>query len=1150
MTNIDATFSETAIGMTRTGDAEDTQPVEAALLPPIDERNQAWHAESMVLCNWGGFDGVHEFPLDPESTLFSGATGAGKSTILDTYTCLMHPNKPLNSASNEAGAKTRGEGIRTPLTYVRGVYDHAERADGTMGPLTLRSGDKDTWSAIALVFASTTGARLTLLRLFYAPREATRVGDMQARFAVYPGRLRARHIIDQVEPLAAKSFRKDLTEKAIPGLRMLTPGDYSDYAQRNLNIGPHQEGGAKALRLLYDLQAGAPVTSVDALFKHLVLERPSTFAVADAVVASFDHLAEMHQEMREKEEQATILAEIEGHHAALRAAEAEIERIDTLRLRDPDRSPFVLWAEARKDALFDAEIRRLKEAQRVAEEERSRWDQRTRDIDAEAKDTRRQWADLGGEKIDTVDATLDRLNHSIGQVRSTRTAYEHATREVGTPVPRTIEEYNTAQAHAGEFLAAYADEERRLNETTRKKTFEHGQLKERRDTALKEEKELGDRAGNIEGRRHLLRVEFAKRAGLSTEELPFAGELIDMNDEFEDWRAAADAVLGGFANTMLVDERHRHGLKRAIDEVKAPIRIEYRGVEAGLTPGPAADACTLAGRLTVKPGSTFEGWLRQYLNRDFAYECVETADLLGDDSIPRVTRTGQTQRGARGAHGGHGRRNIGFSNEARRAELRDEIDRLNPKIDALETELDALDAEKRRLVRKHSGSEHIRRTKWVDIDIAGIQAEIVTHNEAKARLLASQDQLQALSDRLDELDTGRNEAQENAWEQKRAIEECVKQRGDLDGAADTLRSHLWMMQDDDTIVLTADQQAFLDDALAKSTWDRSLEAFDNYTSVRPDRLGHLARDLAHSQATAETKVEAATLGLTSAFSAFQRQWYEPNRGTGLASYEEYLAILTDLRVQGLSGQRQDWARQVTEWGGEDLMTLHNAYDKTHHEIAERLHPIKRILAQIPFGRGTTLDINSAARTPPTVVSFKNNLRTLASGSMDPRMDTDEVEAKFEAIRTAIARVRQDSDERNLLLDIRRHLNVTASEVDSHGIRGPVYDNLLGKSGGETQTLTAFIVGAALRYHLGDEDRDRPRFTPVVLDEAFIKADVRHAARAVDAWRRLGFQLIIGAPEGQFGALERAMGLVIGVTKDADEYSYAIPLPRKTENETT
>ncbi|MFC7624319.1 ATP-binding protein [Microlunatus sp. GCM10028923] len=1145
------TQSETISPEAGTPDVIMDEPAQSALLSPVDDRNQQWRAEAFLLCNWGGFDGVHRVDLDPESTLISGATGAGKSTILDAYTCLMHPNKPLNSASNETGAKTRGEGIRSPLTYVRGVYDHTEQPDGSMKPLVLRGDNADTWSCIAMVFASTTGARFTLLRLFYAPREATRMGDLQARFATYTGGLREHHVVEQFEPLAVKSFRKDLMERALPGLRMLTPGDYADHAQRQLNIGSHAEGGAKALRLLYDLHAGSAVTSVDALFKQLVLERPSTFAVADAVIGSFDHLDEMHREMRDKEKQARILADIEEHHAALRDAQDEIERVDTLKLRDPDRSPFVLWAETRKDELFETAIAAAAEAELSAKTAKGRWDDRVRELTAQVKEKRRQWADLGGAEIEALDATLERLQLRLGQIENSRNAYERATRELGMQAPRTEEEFTAAQTHAREFLANYADEEQRLRQEVRTTTLRHGELKSQCEAARKEEAELGKRAGNIHPERHRIRVDFAQAAGLAVEDLPFVGELIDMAEEYDaDWRVAADAVLGGFANTILVDERHRNTLRKAIDGLRSPLRIEYRGVATGLDIPAAAGESVLAGRLLVKPDSPFEGWLRNHLNREFVHECVDRAEDLGDGDQPRVTRSGQTQRRGRGAHGGHGRRTIGFSNHARRAELRAEIERLEPEIEELETYLDAVESDRERLVRRRTGCEHIGHTQWSEIDVVGARTEIDDYNGSKARLLSSKDKLQALSEHLTELEGEREQAQKLSWEQEQRAAACERQRGDLTEGADLLREHLWAMQDDESIVLTDDQRVLLDKALANSTWDGTLETFDEYVDLRGKQLGHLPRELANSQSLAQSRLETAVTGLTSAFAAFQNEWYDPNRGTGLASYEDYHAILTDLREQGLSEQRQDWARQVIEWGGEDLMTLHNAYDRTHHEIEERLRPIKRILAEIPFGDDTTLDINSSARTPGVVVAFKNTLRTLASGSMDPRMGLDEIEAKFEAIRSTVDRIRPAGDERerNLLLDVRKHLKVTASEVDGNGIRGAGYDYLRGKSGGETQTLTAFIVGAALRYHLGDEERDRPRFMPVVLDEAFIKADVRHAARGVDAWRRLGFQLVVGAPEGQFSALEQSMGIVIGVTKDNAERSYPIHLARKGADE--
>jgi uncharacterized protein YPO0396 len=71
---------------------------------------------------------------------------------------------------------------------------------------------------------------------------------------------------------------------------------------------------------------------------------------------------------------------------------------------------------------------------------------------------------------------------------------------------------------------------------------------------------LRRRRGN--GPRHQVRVRFAEAASLGPEELPFAGELLKMDPAHEEWRTAADAVLGGFARTLLVDEKQRIRLRR------------------------------------------------------------------------------------------------------------------------------------------------------------------------------------------------------------------------------------------------------------------------------------------------------------------------------------------------------------------------------------------------------------------------------------------------------------------------------------------------------------------------------------------------------------------------------------------------------------
>jgi uncharacterized protein YPO0396 len=157
-----------------------------------------------------------------------------------------------------------------------------------------------------------------------------------------------------------------------------------------------------------------------------------------------------------------------------------------------------------------------------------------------------------------------------------------------------------------------------------------------------------------------------------------------------------------------------------------------------------------------------------------------------------------------------------------------------------------------------------------------------------------------------------------------------------------------------------------------------------------------------------------------------------------------------------------------------------------------------------------------------------------------------LEVRFRDLQRFMAPIRRRSDprailevnDRDRLLDVRKHVEITAERCSPDGQLLSTHSALGDKSGGESQELVAFIIGAALRFRLGDELRTRPRFAPVFLDEGFVKADSEFAGRAVEAWKGLGFQLIIGAPVGQVTALEPHVDDLYGITKDTETgYSF-------------
>ncbi|GAB2472218.1 ATP-binding protein [Jatrophihabitans fulvus] len=1113
------------------------------LFEPPSGRDQQWRLDSLLLCNWGGFDGIHEIPIDGMTTLLSGVSGAGKSTVLDAWTTLLTPNVALNAASNEVGARTRGDGTRTTLTYVRGQYGIIDRADRSI-PLVLRGAKnpgaldldpQDTWSAIAAVFVSSGGIHTSFLRTFFCPREAVNPGDMKTQYAVFLGKLHAHHVTGYLEPAATTSeFGKTALER-LPGLTVHQPTGYHEELQRKLGIGAHGAGD-KALKLLADIQRGKPVSRVSRLFQDFALEQPVTFEKAQKVVDSFDDLDKMHTQMRDAEQQLAVLDGIDTAYDEMAAAIEEAREIDTLGLSAPGRSKFSYWANQYKSRLYEDEAALAAEEHAAALVTLQARQKTTKRLDGALDAARTEYLNAGGGDADTVSAKLTGLKDDRDRVEDNRHRFAAATAALELPVPDSVEAFTRSHTDSRRFLTGFDESLTDLRGRSHALLEAKWTLDRQIQAHEKEIQRLAAaRGSNINGYLVDVRDQFARAAGMAPTDLPFVGELLDMHTDWEHWRHAADAELGGFANTVLLDERIEARFRRAINDLPdLRRRLTFRAVPVNLPVLDAAETRYLSGRLVVKDGP-FAGWLRKQVNTSYDLLCVETDREFTKDAAPQIARSGQTKREKRGAHGSSGRV-IGFSNVARRAELQEEITQWQEAKEPIEKELGEFDKAEKELVARRSAHEHVVGARWADLDIGDVEAAIA-RAEAELQRLMQDANLDLLKHALEVAKSEHGEAVREEVLQEKAVETAEQRKAQVEAESRRLIVLLneWASAPD--AIPSPEQVEDLDTRLGlldDLRWEGGPDGFD-------EAIRTLRHALERDMSAATNRRDVAIGVITGKFREYQAHpdWHSDSRGATLSDYPDYLAILTELRDRGLHALRRDWARQVIEWSGEDLSELIQSYRRAEDDIDERLRPIRAILAAVPFGRdGHTLDIEAVHRRPAPVVAYLHELRTLASGTMNPNATDDQVLEKFAAIREAVARIRTGKDERNSLLDIRRHLAVKAHAG------GMVYDHLGELSGGEGQMITAFIVGAALRYHLGDEKRNRPRFAPVVLDEAFIKADGEYTGAAVDAWNQLGFQLIVGAPEEKVNSLEAALDQSIVVTKNPEHYSYASRLPRK------
>lgn len=1086
----------------------------------LREETEQFRLHRIQVFNWGTFEGLHTIDVSPKGMLFIGPSGSGKSTLLDAHASLLTPPRWLNF--NVAARESEQKADRTVLTYLRGVWGEQTQASGEIADQQLRR--NSTWSAISECYRTATGQAVTVVHVYWIRGSSNSAREVGKRYLVADRSFD----LSELKFFPEGDFDVKRFKRELEGVYVTDA--FSEYQERfRSRLGIETE---HALKLLHKTQSAKNLGSLTQFLRDFMLDESQAQGMALELVAQFQKLDNAHTEVMKAEQQTKCL---------LRSRVAQ-QLIDALDLQTNQLKELLAGIGPYRDELHGALLHRaidglnaLLVGQRALEGTR----RLLRDQAQSLLDIlNEQLRDSGGARLEDLRASRaaaqERLSTREGRKAAARTACLGL--DVGVPADaRAFQELRHAlQAEIEESLQGSRDPQQQ-----RDLAYEEGALVRKIEALQLELVEL-QRAptSNIDGPLLAMRRRVAEVSGCAVDQIPFAGELIEVLDNQRDWQGAIERVLRGFALTMLVPEALYVAVADAVDSVHLGGRLVYLRCLPQQHDDRRLDARSVAAKVTVAEGP-FQRWVQDELGARFNVICVAGAAELRLHPAA-VTRAGQIQRGGRRHEKDDSYRVddpkrwvLGADTQAKSHRLLDDLDALSASLAGIRQQLSEMERTERAARARLVHAQSIVGLSWEDIDVQTSVLEVAGLDRLIEELL--QDATVAeLQRRVAEAELDLARTQKDLRDQENHVARTLFE-------LESLGARLHKLQAFPTVVCTPTQTQGIEAALDLLRREPSLESY-------ADDMRAVERHLESRRADAAKERELQTRDIVEAFRDFIRQWPADADGLDatLLSCEDFAAKLQRLEKEDLPSTRQRFLALLEEHSNQHSAFLLDRIKSDREEVLVRMEAVNHSLKSAEYNPRTYLCIEVEDRIPEDARAFQEDL-THALAQTAGVGTPASAEERFAALKAIIQRLGSQSDAdrswRERVLDVRLHVEFVARELQvGTDLEIEVYRSGGGKSGGQRQKLTATCLAAALRYQLGGLERVRSSFGTVILDEAFDKADADFTEAAIRVFKMFGFQLIIATPVKSVMTIEPFVGGAVYIHIQDGKRSNLVQLP--------
>ena len=1064
-----------------------------------------WRLHSLYVYNWGSFGGgIHRAEFDRSNSAIVGATGSGKTTLVDALMTLLCARPRYNLASTGGH-----ENDRDLLSYVRGASSPGQ---------VQRSGRFVAGLAAEFHCQQTDGTqdRVLLGAVFWQESASLRHRWL---FAQGPG-----HSLDEwlEEHHSGGAAALTRLEKAREGLRNFnSKSAYLARVQSFFEVGPN------AFTLLNRAAGLKQLNSIDEIFRELVLDDHSAFDQALRIAAGFDELTAIHEEMELANRQYLSLLPLQELAQRAQRQQQRLGQWQQLQQALP------LWLAEQGVRLWQERCSTLEQAaaegQQAITHAQTAW-QQARSTEQSLLET---YLRTGGQHIDLLQEKLAYQRQALRQREHTQTDYlrlvrnlglSHATAHADTGHPLTAEQLAADQAQASTALAALTQaqqaQQQALDSAIAQEHNQHSLVQ-----SLSDELEQAKRTpgSNLPAEFLAFRADLAAHLHLQPGQLPFVAELVQVPPQEQAWRGAIERALGHQRLRILVPQAHAPAALQWVNQRHN--RLHVRLLEV---PRPKPNTAPVefwedgfVCKLELKPHA-LQPALRQLLAAQDRH-CVESTEAL------QTTAHAMTREGLMSGKAGFFEKNdrqalhdnwlTGFDNRDRLAQLQAQLSAAHEAWQPLQQAKTQARQAQQQLQQQERLWQQLQNLQFADLDTHSSSTQVAQLEQQIADLLDPKSDTAQAKARWQAAQT----ASEQADTALRQLEQAQAVRHSRVQTAQQQMQHYQRQHQTRT---TAQPGAAWTDELAALL--RAAKGLPALEDLSCDTLPTQERQWLDYTQEQGSKQAALLASIHTDIVRQMGKALKEDRGhladqpEELAALPAYLERLRLLQEEALPEKRQRFQAYLNDTSDQGVSVLLSSIETQVQAITERIEQLNTTLAQVNFQCGCYLQLVHHNVIHPSLQALEKLRRQLVSD----RLADDDGTSHYRSLQALVQLLREHAENRRTkaaqaLLDPRYRLQFAVHVLDRAS--GKVLEERTGSqggSGGEKESIASYVLTASLSYALCPQGRQHPLFATIVLDEAFSKSSQAVAARIIEALRQFGLHALFVTPNKEMHLLRQ------------------------------